>query len=363
MKRIVPAIAAFVALSLVAPQAARRTTLDIFFIDVEGGQSTLIVTPTGESLLVDGGFPGDGKFDSISANPRDARDANRVVAAARDAGITRIDDLLVTHFHADHFGAIPELAELMPIRTFVDHDTVPAEAERNVPGTLAAFARYEKVRARGRHVIAKVGSRLPLSGVVAEIVSSAGTTLSRPLPGAGEPNPACAAAPLPAQEPNENPRSTGFYLKFGRFTFLDPGDLTGQPLDALACPQDKIGAVDVYLVAHHGGLDAADPATLAAFRPQAAIINNGARKGGTPEMLAVLQKASGVDVYQLHRSIAAAGANAADERLANLDDSAAHWIKVSARSDGTFTVTNGRTGAAKQYSPRRRDGRSLTPND
>src|SRR5262249_26346508 len=159
---------------------------------------------------------------------------------------------------------------------------------------------------------------------------------------------------LPAQESHENPRSTGVRLQFGAFTFLDVGDLTGPPLHALACPENMVGPVDVYLVAHHGGVDAADAATFAAFRPRVSIVNNGEVKGGAPEIFAALHaSAHAGDVYQLHRSANRGAANFADDRIANLDTSTAHWIKVSAADDGTFAVTNGRTGATTRYGVRR----------
>src|SRR5471032_442837 len=152
-----------------APLVAART-FDIYFIDVEGGQSTLIVTPAGESLLIDTGFPGDGTFASLPGDPHTARDAGRILAAAKDAGVTRIDYLLITHFHADHDGGVVELAQQIPIRTFVDHGGVHADAE-NVAGTLDAYARYAAVRAKGRHLEPKPGDRLPLKGVEAVVVS------------------------------------------------------------------------------------------------------------------------------------------------------------------------------------------------
>jgi competence protein ComEC len=342
-----------VALAIALSQATSPKTLDIYFIDVEGGQSTLIVTPGGESLLVDAGFPGAGTFDAKPGDPRQARDAQRIAAAARAAGLTRIDNLLVTHFHADHAGGVPELAQLMPIGTFIDHDTVPPSAEQNVAGTLAMFDAYAAVRAKGRHLVPKPGDRLPLKGVEAVVVSASGSTLTRPLTGAGARTPGCAATALPAQEVHENPRSTGFRLQFGAFRFLDLGDLSGAPLFALACPASLVGPVDVYLVAHHGGVDAADAATFAAFAPRVAVVNNGANKGGAPEIFEALRQASGVDAWQLHRSQIKGSQNFDDERIANLDDTTAHWIKVSAKQDGSFTVTNGRTGASKAYPVRR----------
>src|ERR1700676_3621749 len=299
MKRTLSCVVAAAALTIMAAQLTASKTLEIYFIDVEGGQSTLVVTPTGETLLIDAGFPGSGTFQSKPGATRNARDALRIAAAARDAGVTRIDYLLITHFHADHDGGVPELAQLLPIRAFIDHGSVLPQAEQSVPGTLDAFNRYAVVRATGRHLQPDPGDRLPLKGIEALVISSAGSTIGKPLPGAGRPNALCAESPRSPQEPNENPRSTGIVLAFGKFRFLDIGDLTGRPLFDLVCPNDHIGPVDVYLVAHHGGADAADPATFAAFEPRAAILDNGATKGGAPEMLAALRRVQGVnDVWQ-----------------------------------------------------------------
>jgi competence protein ComEC len=329
--------------------AAAASTLDIYFIDVEGGQSTLIVTPAGQSLLVDTGFPGAGTMQSPSGDPRQARDAQRILAAAHQAGLKAIDYLLITHFHPDHDGGVPELAQLIPIRTFIDHGSVSPEEEQNVPGTTAAFNAYTTVRATGRHLEPKPGDRLPLKGINAVIVSSAVSTIVKPLAGGGAPNPACdPSARLPPA--GENPRSTGFRLQFGRFRFVDLGDLSSNPLFGLFCPNDRLGAADVYLLTHHGGADVADPAMLGVIRPRVAIINNGATKGGAPEMFASLHRAQGIeDVWQLHRSENGGALNFADDRIANLDESTHYWIKVSAREDGSFVVTNARTGASKMY--------------
>jgi competence protein ComEC len=363
VKQIGWLLVAIAMVSIPRSASAQRRTLDIYFIDVEGGQSTLIVTPAGESLLIDGGFPGaDGTFASVSGDPHKARDANRVLAAARAAGITRIDDLLITHYHADHFGAIPELAQLIPIRTFIDHAAPEPDAESRVPGTLAAYERYAAVRAKGKHLLPKPGDHLPLRGVDVTVVSAAGATITTPLPGAGGANTACGNPAVDAQEPTENPRSTSIRLRYGRFTFLDVGDLTGAPLRALACPTNMIGPTDVYLVAHHAGPDAADLATFAAFAPRVAILNNGTHKGGSAEVLAALHKVSGLeDAWQLHRSLPPGPRFFADDRVANLDESTAYWIKVSARSDGSFTVTNARTGATKAYGPRSGTTRPTAP--
>jgi competence protein ComEC len=310
--------------------------LNIYFIDVEGGQSTLIVTPSGQSLLVDAGY----------AEPF-GRDPRRVLAAAKDAGVERIDYLLVTHFHGDHIGGVAELEKRIPIDTIIDHDNITSSDAAVVKAFNLYLAARKKVK---HHIVAKIGDRLPLADLDAIVVSSAGSTIARALPGAGDRNPVCGASAQAPNEAMENPRSTGFRLQFGAFRFLDLGDLTGKPLYALACPNDLIGHVEVYLVPHHGNDDVTDPAMYAAFKPRVAIVNNGETKGGGAELLAALHKVDGLaDVWQLHKSANQGAVNFADEQIANLDTKSAHWIKVTAREDGSFTVTNGRTGATKSY--------------
>jgi beta-lactamase superfamily II metal-dependent hydrolase len=329
-----------------------QSTLDIYFIDVEGGQSTLVKTAAGETLLIDAGFPSTGTFDSKPANPATARDPQRILATARAAGVQRIDYVLVTHYHADHDGGLPELAQLLPMSAFIDHGDALPSVETTSAGSLDAFRAYAAVRARGRHLEPKPGDRLPLKGLDALVLSAAGRTIDTPVAGAGAQNPACTATAIPAGEPNENPRSTGIRLQFGRFVFLDVGDLSGPPLHALVCPRDLVGAVDVYLVAHHGGADAADPATFAAFRPRVSLFNGAAAKGNAAATLSAARRVPDSDVWQLHRANEAGTANAPDDHVANLDESTAHWIKVSAREDGSFTVTNGRTGQTVSYARR-----------
>jgi len=333
-----------VALALCAlawmPAIAART-LDIYFIDVEGGQSTLFVTPAGESLLVDTGYSGNG------------RDSGRILMAARDAGVKQIDYLLMTHFHPDHDGGVTELSAKIPIRTFIDHGDLvrspEALAEERWPGTSAAYSAYAAARAKAAHIEPKPGDRLPLKGLDAVFVSSAAQTIAKPVAGGGQRNPACEAAAPPPQERLENPRSTGFHLRFGSFRFVDLGDLSGPPLFALLCPNNLLGPLDLYLVPHHGGPDVIYPATFA-VKPRVAIVNNGATKGGSPEALAALHGVPGLqDVWQLHRSQTDGARNFADDRIANLDESTGYWIKASASEDGSFAITNGRTGVTKSY--------------
>jgi competence protein ComEC len=343
-----PALLAAAALR--APASA-DPSLQIYFIDVEGGQSTLVVTPDEQALLIDAGWAGDGSGFRVG-DPRQARDANRIVAAARDAGVGRIDYLFITHFHVDHDGGVSELAQLMPVRVFIDHGSPTEDAGKNSPETGDGFAAYAKVRsAAARHIEPYPGDRLPLDDVEATVVSSAGATLARPLPGAGGNNPLCQGQATAPRDPYENPRSTGLVIRYGKFRFLDVGDLSGQPLFNLACPRNMIGRVDAYLVAHHGGPDVADPATFAAFRPRVAIMNNGLHKGGARTTYQALHQVPGLeDVWQLHLSAEAGDSNFALAYVANLDESTAHWIKLVAKADGSFRILNQRTGEWKQYS-------------
>lgn len=331
---------------------AGAATLDIYFIDVEGGQSTLIKTPAGEAFLIDAGFPGDGTFASKPADPTEARDAQRILAAAHDAHVQRIDYLLVTHFHADHVGGVVELSNLLPIVTFIDHAAPLPEAEAAVVGTTAIYNAYVGLRDRSRRLEPKPGDRLPLRGVDAVIVSSAGDVLRSPLAGGGKPNPSCSAAGVPAQEKTENPRSTGVRIQYGAFRFVDVGDLTGAPLQSLVCPINLLGEANVYLIAHHGGDDAAHPATFHALNPQAVVFNNGPRKGGGTPTLATVSGLRTTDGWQLHRSLNVGAVNASDDRIANFDERTSHWLKLSARADGSFTMTNSRTGQTKSYPAR-----------
>ena len=326
-----------VAIAVVILPARAARTLDIYFIDVEGGQSTLMVTPAGESLLVDTGYEGN-----------NGRDAGRILAAARDAGIKQIDYLLLTHFHPDHIGGLPELAQQIPIRTFVDHGTMAEPTTANPAGEKHAFDAYLAVK-KARHVEPKPGDRLPLKGLEVVVVSSAGATIVKPLSGAGAVTSGCPQAPRPAQNATENPRSTGVHVRYGRFRFIDLGDLSGPPLHALFCPANLLGPADVYLVPHHGGADVSEPAYLAAVGPRVAIMNNGATKGGSREAFATLHDASQLDVWQVDKSRTEGAQNFADERIANLDETSGHWLKVSANEDGSFRVTNGRTSASKAY--------------
>jgi len=320
-------------------------TLDIYFIDVEGGQSTLLVMPGGESMLIDSGYPDNG-----------GRDPDRIMAAVREARLSRLDYVVITHFHEDHVGGVAELARRIPIDTFVDYGA-PVQTASEV---VATFNAYEAVRRSHRHLVAAPGDRLPLpSGdLEVNVVTADGAWLSSPLERAGEPNPACGEFERRQINRTENPRSIALRVRFGAFRFFDPGDLYANTLGDLVCPSNLIGEVDAYLVAHHGSSDTNTPVVLPALRPRVAIINNGDYKGGSASWLQTLRETPGLEqgVWQLHRSLGdGAEYNFPAAFIANLggegEDHAA-WVKLSAAKDGTFTVTNGRTGETRHYSRR-----------
>jgi competence protein ComEC len=334
MRRMANALCALALVWALAVTLRGAGTLDIYFIDVDGGQSTLLVTPAHQSFLIDTGYAGN-----------DGRDTDRIVAAARAAGVAKIDYLMITHFHGDHAGGVVDLAKRLPITTFIDHDTIlPTDAN-----SKPTFDAYARVRRSGRHIIAKPGDRLPIDGVDVRVVSSGGATITAPLSGRAEPNSACPASAPDPGEPVENPRSTGVVLQFGQFRFIDLGDLSGKPLYALFCPDNLLGQASVYLVPHHGGNDVVYAATFS-VKARVAIMNNGERKGGSPESFTALHALPGLrDVWQLHKSRAEGARNFADSNVANLDETTGHWINVSAEESGAFSVTNGRTQETRKY--------------
>jgi competence protein ComEC len=341
--RLLAAIATTVLAALAGVSAAK--TLDIYFIDVEGGQSTLLVMPTGQSLLIDSGYPGFA-----------GRDPDRIMRAVEAAHLSRIDFLVITHFHEDHVGGVAELARRIPIETFVDYGA-PVQTASEV---VATFNAYEAVRRTRRHMVAAPGDRLPFQSrdVEVNVVAADGARLAMPLDGAGASNPACTQFEHRQINRTENPRSLVLRVRFGAFRFLDPGDLDSNTLGDLVCPINLIGEVDAYLVAHHGSSDTNIPVLLPALRPRVAVVNNGEYKGGSASWLETLRSTPGLEegVWQLHRSLGdGEPQNVPEAFIANVAGEAqdlAAWIKLSASQDGTFTVTNGRTGASKSYARR-----------
>ncbi len=308
--------------------------LEVYFIDVEGGQATLFVAPGGQSLLVDAGWPGV-----------EARDAKRILAAMKKADIKQIDHLVVTHHHADHVGGVLPLAERVKIGAFYDHGP-SVESGRQADRLKEEYA---KALGGAAARVLRPGDRIPIKGMEVQILASNGELLNQ----AGSKNPHCAAAVRKADEPSENARSLGMLVTFGKFRLLNLGDLTWNPELDLVCPANRIGSVDAFVVTHHGLETSNPPALVHAIAPRVAIVNNGARKGGSASVWRTVRSAPRLeDIWQLHYAYAAGKeANAPDAFIANLveDDCAGKYLKLEAAADGSFTVTNSRQGYVRSY--------------
>ncbi|SEG30613.1 Metal-dependent hydrolase, beta-lactamase superfamily II [Bryocella elongata] len=334
-------------LSLAMAQLARaqsQSTLDIYFIDVEGGQATLFVTPHHDSLLIDTGWPG-----------RDSRDARRIVAAAKLAGLTKIDDVIITHYHDDHVGGVPQLVAQMPVGTFIDHGPL----YERCPTCVSGFNSYTALIAAGKakRLTVKPGDSLPLRDLEVKVLSANGDVIAQPMPGAGQPNTFCAASEIRPDDTTENSHSVGVSIRFGRFHTTDLGDLTWDKERALMCPVNRIGEDSLLIVSHHGWNQSSSPAYVDAVKPQVAIMDNGATKGGSLPTVITLNAIPGMKaMWQLHRSEEAGPHNVPEDRIANLTGDPAidkgYYLKVSAKRDGSFTVFNERTGKTVAYPAR-----------
>jgi competence protein ComEC len=345
-------------LTAAATLNAQSRNLDIYWIDAEGGASTLVVSPSGESMLIDTGY-----------NTGD-RDAKRIYAAAQQAGLKKIDYVVISHFHADHVGGLPALSKMIPLGQLFGRSNAELE-----PQNQQWLDNFNNAAAAKRTVV-KAGDEIPLKGVRTEVVISDAKPIAKPVKGAGAPNPLCADAENKTPAGPENQRMVGVLLTFGKFKLLNLADLDWEREMALVCPVNKLGTVTLYHVGRHGGLDdSAAPALLGAIQPQVVVMNNGPRKGlgqkdattksTTPaakpyEKNSYLRLAGlpGVEgIWQLHRSLLDSDPqhNTAENMIANLEDTAeckGNWIKASVAPDGKFTITNGRNGFSKSYAAR-----------
>lgn len=345
-------------------QAPTTKNLQIYVVDVEGGNATLFVAPGGDSVLIDTGNGGAAA----------ARDADRIVAATKDAGISRIDHLITTHWHGDHFGAMSELAARLPIRNYVDHGPT---IQPQPAATEFLQNAYPALYGKAKHTLAQPGDRIPVAGVDWRIVTSAGKVIKTPLSGAGKANPYCASFKPQDPDTSENAQSVGSIVTFGDFRVAHLGDLTWNKEFELMCPANPIGAVDLNIVSHHGQPVSNAEVLVHAIEARVAIMNNGTRKGGQPAAMRILYSAPRLeDLWQVHFSLLSGQeftvpgmfiSNLVDDQPATMPLAAltpptgpgaapppvhngpAYWIKVSARADGSFTVTNQRNGFSKMY--------------
>jgi len=333
---------------------AQSRNLEIYWIDVEGGAATLVVSPSGESILIDTGFEVDD------------RDAKRIYAATQQAGLKKIDYLVISHYHADHVGGLSALSKMIPIGSFF------GRGDEIEPVNQKWLDSY-KTASAGKRTIVKPGDQIPIKGLQALVVSSDQKLLAKPLEGGG-PNSLCADAEQKAPAGPENQGMVGMLLTYGRFKLLALIDLDWEKEMELVCPVNKLGAVTLYQTSRHGSFDGAGaPAFLGAIKPQVVVVNNGPRKGmgqvdnnvksthSAPyEKNAYLRlaKTPGVEgIWQVHLSLLDKDPshNTSEDMIANLEETAdckGNGIKVSVGKDGKFTVTNARNGFSKTYAAR-----------
>jgi beta-lactamase superfamily II metal-dependent hydrolase len=316
-----------------------RKSLDLYWIDVEGGAATLIVTPAGEAVLIDSGNPG-------------RRDADRIVKVAiHEAGLRRIDHLITTHYHRDHFGGAAQLAAALPIGEVHDNGDFAGQRER-------ADAEYYEFKAARRSVISP-GDVIPLRTAA---TADAPTLQLRCLAARQKfieapslaPNPCCEAhIPKPVDN-SDNANSVVMLLSYGDFDFLDTGDLTWNREFDLACPTNRVGKIDLFQASHHGLDVSNNPVLIRSVEPRVAVINNGTTKGCMPQMFAVLKETSSIEaIYQVHKNLRPDGSvnNAPDEYIANVaSECQGEFLQASVAADGkSYTVSVRSSGHRRTF--------------
>jgi competence protein ComEC len=344
MKTLVLTLAAVVALAQSRPAAPR---LRVFVVDVEGGGATLVVSPSGQSMLIDSGSPGAAA----------ERDSSRIAAAMREAGLAKIDYLFTTHYDADHVGGAPAANAVAHFDRFFDHGEFDTKWEQG-RGIEERYGAYLAI-AKGKRTILKPGDTIPFGDARVDVVASAGAVIAKPINGGGQPNPYCRDAEVKEPNKTENSQTTGVLVSYHGFTFLDVGDLTWDKEMDLACPANKLGRVSLLLATHHGffGDQSGAPALLWAIQPRVVIANNGPRKGLAAPAYERIQKVAGLEgFWQSHLALANdKDHNAPEDMIANPEPSAdckGHWIGVDVRADGSFVVTNGRNHVDRTYPAR-----------
>ena len=324
-------------------------------IDVEGGAATLYITPEHRSLLIDTGWPS-------GMGAKDPSSAQRIIASARRHGLSKLDYVLITHYHVDHVGGLAELLSQFPVGTILDHGPNRESPRPDAPPAFAAFQsaalypKYLEAIQGHKHRTLKAGDTLRVGSLHLTVVTSDGVTIDRALRGAGDTITQCESMnSLDQNGGEENARSVGVVLTFGRSRIASFGDLTWNVEKALVCPRDKVGPVDLFFVSNHGTHLNNSPALLHALAPRVAIVGNGAKKGADAETYETVSRSPRLArLWQLHfAERAGAEHNVPEAHIANLSsESDTHAsLEVAVTKQGAFTVTNGRTGFSETYAP------------
>jgi beta-lactamase superfamily II metal-dependent hydrolase len=391
-------VAAIAVLACCLPAMQAQTAakpFQMYFIDTEGGLSALYVSPSGESMLLDTGNPGD-------------RDVDRIMATLNDAGVKQIDYMVLTHYHVDHVGGFEALSKKIPMKHFIDHGP-NKDTREQVPGFAAMYADMMAKAGPGAHTVVKPGDKIPVKGLNVEVVTAAGQVLKKPMagaPGAGKPNPECAAYKKQGENSDlDNAQSIGMVIEYGKFRTINMGDFVYNLEGDLMCPNNPIGTIDLYLTSHHGTDQSGSAVFVHPLRPRVAVMTNSTRKGGALPVYQVLQTSPGLeDLWQLHYAFQGGlEHNTPGLYIANIEDPVAlgnmlaspapaptpgggggrggsggggrggsggrggggrgpagghnsgpaYLIKVAAMPDGSFTVTNTRNNFSKTYAARK----------
>lgn len=368
--------AALLTSALTAPALAAEGTLKVVSIDVEGGGGTLFVTPEGKSLLIDTGWPSN---YGLLPSPDGAKNsADRIVAAAKKLGVTKLDYLIITHFHMDHVGGVVDLAKRIPVDTFIDHG---ANAEHLPPGMKddpqlpggapdILYPKYLEAIKGHKHIVAKPGQVIQIGSLTDTIVASDGVVMAKAMPGAGAANPACNSAASKSEKADggeENTRSVASLLSFGKVKIAMFGDLSWKKERELSCPAGKLGHVNLLVVTQHGSNISSNPASIADMHPDVAIMGSGGKKGGDEDPINVVKASPGLmGLWRTHESFAHPEWTGDKNMIANLNPPASavaaeakslfssppdqgYAIHAEITADGKITVTNDRNGFSKTY--------------
>jgi competence protein ComEC len=315
--------------------------LEIYVIDTCGGKAMIVVTPEGENMLIDAGYP----------RP-DNRDTKRVVETAKSLGIKEFDIIVATHYDTDHCGNIASVDANIPGKVFYDHgDPIASTGNRR----NRDYDSYINCIGTRKRVSVKPGDTIPVKGVKITVVTAGGKALVDPLEGAGKPN-EFSIATRPNARADNNIGSIGLLYEFGKFRMLDLADLLASVEFDLMCPNNKVGTVDLFMVSHHGYQVSNSKFLIHAIAPKVTIMNNGPRKGGDAAVFDIIKSSPGIqDLWQLHYSFAAGQEkNSPEQFIANMEQEQqcqGKLIKVSVKKDGSFTVTNSRNNFSKNYQP------------
>lgn len=326
-------------------------------VDVEGGAAVLFVTPEGKSLLIDTGWPPGlgGVRPAPGAAPRPSS-ADRIAAAAASLGVKKIDYLLMTHYHRDHVGGLEALLAKMPVGTFIDHGPnreIPEAGQTPSPDAPAvSYSEWVKAYEGHGHISPHTGDKLEIGSMHLQFVTGDGEVLKAPLAGAGQADPACAnVAGKDEIGGEENVRSLGTLVTYGKTRILEMGDLTWNKEVELLCPVNKIGKVDVYFVDHHGMGYSSSPPTVA-LSPIVALMQNGAMKGGEAAAIQTVNSIPGLEgFWKSHYSTRFPELRGDPDYIANVDATPdeSYPIAVAVTLNGKITVTNGRNQFSKTY--------------